>query len=279
MGRGSVAAFVVAGSLAASPAALARTQSAHSGDVSATFTFSAKLPPYKGEKLRLKIVRAGKTAYDARVVAKFCVTYCRPLNTGRGQTSVHAVDLEPGGEPDVVLDLFSGGAHCCDIEQIFSYDPGTMTYVKTERNFGDPGERIVDLGHNGHKEFLTANDAFAYEFTDYAASGLPIDILTFSHRRFHDVTTSYPKLIARDAAVWLKAFKSQAGMHYDDSTGVIAAWAADEDLLGQSKRVARYLAQQAKAGHLNSALSPEEPSGQKFVAKLQRFLRKLGYLR
>src|ERR1700735_4360138 len=98
-----------------------------------------------------------------------------------------------------------------------------MTYAPTERDFGDPGDEIVDLDHNGHYEFLTADDWFAYEFTDFAASGLPIEILTFSGGRFHNVTRSYPKLIAKDAASYLKAFKGMAKQHYSDSVGVIAA--------------------------------------------------------
>jgi hypothetical protein len=278
MGKRYVIAIALAAVLAGPSTALALTQTASSGNVTATFSFTAKLPPYRHEKLRLEIVRGGRTAYDARVVAKFCGSYCGPLNAGRHETSVHVVDLEPGGEPDVVLDLYSGGAHCCVIEEIFSFDSASNTYVKTEHNFGDPGESIVDLGHNGQLEFVTANDAFAYEFTDYAASGMPIDILTFSHGRFHDVTKSYPELIAKDAAIWLKAFKSQAHEHpaYQDTTGVIAAWAADECNLGECASAFRYVAKQAKAGHLNSALGP--PSGRRFVAKLGRFLRKLGYL-
>ena len=70
-----------------------------------------------------------------------------------------------------------------------------------------------------------------------------------------------------------------AKQHYSDSVGVVAAWAADEELLGHRKLVNNFLAQQLKAGHLNSALSPEEPGGARFVAKLKRFLRVRGYLR
>lgn len=138
--------------------------------------------------------------------------------------------------------------------------------------------KIVDLRHNGRFELQTADDAFAYEFTDYAASGLPIQILTFSNRHFSNVTRSYPRMIARDAATWMSAFRSMAGQHYQDSVGVVAAWAADEDLLGHSKRVNRFLARQAKAGHLKSTAGPAY-SGRKFIAKLRRFLRAHGYLR
>jgi hypothetical protein len=271
--RGLIMAWVLAASLAVAPEALAATQTAHSGNVTATFAFKGKFPNYTSETI--SIAQAGQVLYNQPVVAKFCGMQCAPGSTFGKSSSVHVVDLEHDGRPDVVLDLYSGGAHCCSIEQIFSFDPGTMTYVETERNFGDPGEQIVDLGHNGRHEFLTADDSFAFAFTDFAASGLPIQILTFSGRHFQNVTRSYPKLIQKDAAVWLNAFKSMSKQHYQDSVGVIAAWAADEDMLGHSKLVSRYLAQQQKAGHLNGGVS----HGKKFVAKLQKLLRKLGYLR
>ena len=266
---------IAAFSLAAAPAALATTQTAQSGNVSATFTFSGKYPNYAG--LRMTIAQGGTILYDQPVVSELCGKYCAPGAPSGKQQSVHVLDLEHNGQPDVLLDLYSGGAHCCWFEQVFSFDPGTMTYFVTQHDFGDPGDQLVDLGHDGRFEFLTADDSFAYEFTDFAASGLPIQIVTFSGRHFTRVTRQYPKLIARDAARWLKAFHSMARQHYSDSVGVVAAWAADEELLGHVRLVNRFLAKQVRAGHLNSALSPEEPGGAKFVAKLRKFLRTRGY--
>jgi hypothetical protein len=75
----------------------------------------------------------------------------------------------------------------------------------------------------------------------------------------------------------MKAFRSQR--RYHDTVGVVAAWAADEDMLGHSRLVAQFLARQLKLGHLRSALAPQEPGGRQFVVRLQRFLRRLGYLR
>jgi hypothetical protein len=257
-------------------AALATTQTAQSGNVTATFTFSGKYPNFTG--LHLSIAQGGTVLYDQPVVSKLCGKFCAPGSTSAKVSSVHVLDLEHDAQPDVVLDLYSGGAHCCFIEQVFSFDPGTMTYGMTQHDFGDPGAQIVDLGHDGRFEFLTADDSFAYEFTDFAASGLPIQILTFSGGHFLNVTRQYPKLIAKDAARWMKAFNSMARQHYSDSVGVVAAWAADEQLLGHGKLVNGFLARQLKAGHLNSALSPTEPGGAKFVARLRKFLRTHGYL-
>jgi hypothetical protein len=260
--------------LVAAPAALATTQTVSAAGVTATFTFQGKVPSFHG--LRLTIARGGTVVYDQPVVSKFCDKLCWPGPAVSRRASVEVVDLEHTGEPDVVLDLYSGGAHCCTVVQIFSFDAASSGYIQTERVFGDPDARIVDLAHDGRFEFLTADDSFAYRFTDFAASGLPIEILTFANRHFTDVTRNYPALVAKDAALWLKAFKGMARDHYSDSVGVIAAWAADEDLLGHVKLVSRYLHQQAAAGHLNA---PFGAGGTKFVANLQKFLRRRGYVR
>jgi hypothetical protein len=189
---------------------------------------------------------------------------------------VQVVDIEHTGQPDVILSLWTGGANCCVVDQIFSYDPGTMTYSKTRRDFGSDGAGIDDLNHNGRYEFVTDNSAFKYEFTDGAASGEPLQILTFSAGKFTDVTRKYPKLIATDAAKWLKFFKQQIKGSQIDSVGLIAAWAADEDELGHSQQVASYLQKEANAGVLRS---PIATGGQRFITKLDKFLRKEGYLK
>lgn len=268
---------------AATPAAaLAITQKAHSGAVSATFTFHGSLR-HGFSGLRLLIRRSDRVVYDKPIVSGSsisggCGKYCQPAGafprSQGGHPSVHVLHLARAGEPDVVLDVFSGGAHCCTIEQVFRYDATTRTYLVAERNFGDFGDRIKDLGHNGRFEFLSADDRFAYAFTDFAASGLPIQILIFRAGRFIDVTRHYRSLIAKDAAMWLNDFKR----NLSDGVGLIGAWAADEDLLGHNALVKRTLAVELRRGNLHSALVGGGGSGRKFLSKLNRFLRKYGYL-
>ncbi len=256
--------------LAAAPAAaLAATQTASAAIVSATFSYQGSVGPEISDEM-LMIERSGQTLYSAPVTSKFC-TGKIPCDPGSGQ-SVHVVDLEAGGEPDVVLDLFSGGASCCTVEQVFSFDPGTMTYVKAERNFGQTGDKLEDLSDNGLDEFVSADSSFICEFTSCAASAAPIEILAFSDERFTKVTTEYRSLIVSDAGRWLALFKR----NLRSGTGLIAAWAADEDLLGHSARVKSYLAQQLKENHLKAP--PFSPSGKKFIPALNKFLRQHGYL-
>jgi hypothetical protein len=267
--RGLCAASVVGAMLALAPGALASTQTARSGSVSATFSYKGKAPNFS--HLQLTIKRSGSVAYSKSVTSSLCGSLCWPASTSASHPSVQVMNIEGNGQPDVIVTLYSGGANCCFDVQVFSYDPGTTTYRKAERNFGDFGANIKDLGHNGKLEFQGANIAFKYEFTDGAASGEPIQILTFSGGKFHDVTKQYPKLVAKDAAGWLKAFNGNV----QDGVGLIAAWAADEDLLGHSKQVSAYLQKEAKAGKLHS---PIEPGGQQFIKHLMKFLHQLGYV-
>jgi hypothetical protein len=268
------AAVVLALSLA--PAATARTQAAQWGGVSASFSYHGKYPQYSRETIT--IARDGKTVYHAPVNAPLCGGACAPSGSPGHPPSLGIVDLQQPGSHDVVLQLYSGGAHCCSIDEVYWFDQSANTYRANGWNFGDPGAVMVDLGHNRHDEFRTADDTFAYAFTDYAASGLPIQILSFSDDRFDNVTRSYPRQIAADAKQWLHAFDSMANGGYKDSVGVIAAWAADEALLGRQASAEHFLAQQAKAGHLNSVLYSHQ-GGEKFIAALNRLLARDGYAR
>ena len=261
------AALAVLAALGAAQPAAAASRSASLGDVTATLTFRGHAPTYRDE--RLTIARAGTIVYDRPVWAAQCGHACGPLG-------VRVRDLDGDGSAEVLLDLTSGGPHCCAIEQVFFAD--VASYRKRERNFGDAGARLVDLDQDGRWEFLSADGAFADAFTAHASSGLPIQIMAFTAGRFHDVTTAYPRLIAADAARWLKLYRSMAKTAYVDSEGMIAAWAADESRLGHACSVHRFLLRQARAGHLNSALAGPRLRGRRFVTALERFLRRHGYL-
>jgi hypothetical protein len=264
------ASLLIASLLAAPTAATATTQTARSGALTATLTFRGHFPLFN--HLRLKITNANQVAYDAPVTARPCGRLCDPADSLAHQSSVHFIDLESTGTPDVVLDLYTGGAHCCFIEQVFS--PAGTTYVKSGRDFGNAPPAIKDLAHDGKLELVSADNAFFYEFASFAASGAPIQIWRFHNRRFVNVTRSYPRQIAADAAGWWRLFTH----HKNVGEGFIAAWAADQELLGHRALVTRRLNAQARQGHLHSDQGSAVPSGRKFVAALLRFLRRHGYI-
>jgi hypothetical protein len=269
------AAILVAALLAAlggAPTAMAAASTGGRVKIDATISYTgSRSAP---EHLRLRIARDGRVVYNRPVtVRKECGNpSCQAL-----APTLRVLGLQPGGEPAVILSLWTGGANCCEIDQVFSWAPAAGTYAEAGRNFGFAGATPRDLDHNGLHEFVSADNSFKYEFTDGAASGLPLEIFRFSAGRFHDVTRRYPKLIRRDAALWLQSFK--ANLRYHDTVGLIAAWAADEELLGHRRLVSSYLAKQLREGHLTVPQGSFSPGGRRFVRNLNRFLRRHGYLR
>jgi hypothetical protein len=250
------------------------TVTAVSGDTSARFSYlkstSSRGEPYS--KLRLSITRRGMNLFNAPVRAIFCGRLCWPDAGIPGNPVLRIADIERNGSPDVILDLYSGGAHCCSIAQVYRYDPGRQTYSVVEHDFGDPGSLLKRL--RGAYAFVSADDRFAYAFTSFAFSGLPVQIWSFATGRFVDVTAHFPAQITADAARQYRAYL--ANRSHGLGLGFVAAWAADEDLLGRSAVVARTLAAANRAGELRSS-DGFARQGSAFISQLQRFLTKNGY--
>lgn len=264
------------GAIAPAASAETITQTVRSGSLSASFSFRPVGSfSYRDETLTIR--SGGTVQYAKPVTSSSCQRFCQPGDPSRKGASIAFERLDATGT-QLVLDLYSGGAHCCSIVQVFNQPAGGGRWTKSSFDFGDPGYRLIDLAHDGTDEFLSANDHFAYAFTDYAASGMPLMILRFSRGHFVDVTRAYPGRIARDASMWMKAFEQQQRSHYSDTTGVIAAWAADEDELGHASTVERFLRQAAMHRQLNSGLGDQVPENARFVSALNRFLHKQGYL-
>jgi hypothetical protein len=106
----------------------AKTETAQSGAVKAALTFKESRD-YVYSNLRLKITRSGQVLYDKPVPS---CTGCSPEKVD----PVSVRDIEATGEPDVILSLFSGGASCCQVDQVFSLDRRTSAYVESDRDFG-----------------------------------------------------------------------------------------------------------------------------------------------
>ncbi|MGD0455535.1 MAG: hypothetical protein ABSB69_18270 [Solirubrobacteraceae bacterium] len=259
-------------------AAVSRSQTASEGGVSAVLTYKEGLGgPLPYFDLKFSISNSGTSFYEQPVSSRYCSAGCIPeeLSGESGKPSSVAVDdLEGNGQPNVVLELNTSGAHCCMVIQVFSFDPGVMAYRSVEHDFGDPGALIADVAGDGRLEFESADDRFAYAFSSYVYSGLPLEIWRFEEGRFVDATKEFPAAIAANAAGYLQGFR--ANRRHGHGLGAIAAWAADEELLRHGALVTRTLDREARLHNLRSA-EGFSPSGRAFVAKLERFLKKAGY--
>lgn len=194
-------------SAAAAPST-AKTLTEREGVVSATISYQQGADGFGNATyaaLRLTIDRGGVSFYEQPVTSSACEP-CGLEEFPEAPVPLAVADLEGTGEPDVLLHLYTGGGHCCSILQIFAFDAGTKTYRLIEHDFFDPGVTVVDLAGDRRLELESADDRFAYRFTSFAYSGLPLQVLKLTDGALVDVTAQFPAAVALDAREQLKRF-------------------------------------------------------------------------
>jgi hypothetical protein len=240
-------------------AAAVTTDSATSAGLTATFSYAGE--GITTSNVRLELTKQGKVVYDQALPK----AGCHPVCAAGDKHPVQIADLYGDGGQDVVLTLFSGGADCCTIDDVFVPSAAIGSYVVDSHNFGEAGAVLQNIGPKRRPLFVSADPAFYCRFTDCAGSGLPLQILEFEGERFVDVTKTYPQLIAADAARWLRLYYREPS----DGEGLIAAYAADEYNLGASARATA-----------DTVLDRREVDGslkQSFVRALLAFLKSHHY--
>jgi hypothetical protein len=223
--------------------------------------------------LRLTVMHLGKLVLDMPVKSALFPSGSGTA-VGLKPSSVSFHDLNGDGTPELVLVLWTGGAHCCYLDQIFdfSYRPAH----KTEADFRDSGARPTTV--NRQVILQSADDRFDYVFTDYADSASPVQIWQYRTSALVNATRSFPTLISSDAAHWWSRYlATRTSTKDNDVRGILAAWAADESLLGDAASAKTKLQQIAAGGDLDHGSG--SPKGTAYVATLWKFLGSHGYLR
>ncbi|MCW2922871.1 MAG: repeat-containing protein [Thermoleophilia bacterium] len=262
---------------AGSASAATQTETATRGTVTATFTFEQP-EQYQATDLHLRVDRAGVTVLDGPVAIKDCEQpYCWPNGLYSGSKvelpALRVIDLDGDHEPEVLISVFTGGAHCCTKLRLYRFVNGT--YRAVDRDFGNVTARLVDLDHNGVVEFLSTDDRFNYQFTSYAASFAPIQVLDFRAGRYLDVSKHFPLLLRRDAKVALAYIRQQCkpGTEDGDTLGEWAAWTADQYRLGARTAALGTLRREQAKGCIMG-----DDHVATYVTRLDRFLLSLpGY--
>jgi subtilisin-like proprotein convertase family protein len=225
---------------------------------------------------RIRILRAGKVSLDRPVRRLGCAT----CPTWRPVEAPIVRNLDGEGEPEVVFDFYSGGAHCCTYTLVYGYRPSARRYRQTLHEWGNVGYRFGDPDRDGRPEFLSADDRFAYAFAAYAASFEPIQIWRYQAGRMVDVTRRFPRLVARDAASHWRAYSKETRRGRTDARGLLPAYLADEIMLGRAERGWSRLELAFRRGDLGrTATKDGYPAGRRYLAALRRYLRRTGYLR
>jgi hypothetical protein len=267
------AALAAACLLATAPPAGADQQTASSGATAATFTFERVeedgATRYAG--LRLTVSRGGAPLYDQPVVVDGCDESSCILGDPGGD-AVRVRDVDGDAEPEVLLDLYTGGAHCCVVTTLLRFDGAG--YTALTRNWGDHGYRLGDIDGDGRQEFVSSDARFAYAFASFASSIFPEQIWALRNGQLTDVTRERPDRIRRDARRAWRLYRRTLARGDYEPRGPIAAWAADRYLLGERAGTLRLLRRLARRGRL-PGYPPRDQRA--FVRRLDRFLVRLGY--
>jgi hypothetical protein len=273
--RSAAALAVALGVVFAATAAAAprpRVERARAGSVEAVFSYSYDAATFRFTRQRLTIRRSGETSFAARLRRPPDGGFnAQPAGYFSHRKSVSIGDLDGDGEPEVLLDLYWGGAHCCWYTQIYRYDTEAVRYRTNVHVWGNFSYVLADLDHNGLQELVTRDNRFSYAFASFADTRWPVRILSYRRGRMTVQTKGYPSEIKRDAtALWHEAM---ARRRSSSNQGIVAAWAADQCLLGRSAATFRTIDRLSRRGRVHGELPRV-----RFEQRLRRFLRRTGYL-
>jgi hypothetical protein len=272
--------------IAAAPASAAtRTETSASGQVTANFTYDYKrtsFGTYDFENLHVTIDRAGARLVDQKVadVCDACEGW--PADMGSKATqSVTVRDLDADDEPEVLVDLFSGGANCCWYTISYRYDEALNKYVsKVLRPGLSFPYTLKDLDKNGIPEFRSVDYRFAYKYGSNADTPRPLRIFNWDAGKLVDVTMAFPRLAAKDAADMYKGYLQYRKVKDVNVRGLLAAYLADSYRAGNGRVAWRRVVAAYRRGDVDKKFEGDVgPHGKAYLTSLRRFLNKLGYLR
>ncbi len=253
---------------------------------------AAAFPPYDSQKLPYRAAWGAYRVVVERTGQDFPRVRARVLNASRrvlrqinewdiADVAFH--EIAPRGLPELIVTGYSGGAHCCFMDYVFTADDG----VKTLLIFAGGNGRIStvqDLDGDGWSELIAHNDVLAYfDGLCYACSpGLTI-VIGWDGQKFTDRTRRFPQFARRGAAEererFLKALSSRDQFAEDERRSAALGYFVNMILLGEGPAARAWLLAQApestrrwmvmEEGNLRTALAG---TGRKFCTTQQVIL-------
>ena len=229
---------------------------------------------------RVRILRGGQVVYD-RAVGKPCEEFCTPAESALTGEHVGLRDLNGDGEPEAIVDLFTGGTSCCVLVFAYGYDAAANTYRRARLDTGG-GFVARDLGGDGVIELVGDDFRFRGLFTCGACGGRPIRIWQYGLTRFEDATREFPSKVRAHARRMKRLYERVR--HRKDAPvfvkGALTPYTADLCLLGRCGAGFRLVRLALRRGELDRRSAFDvSPLGPAYLKALRRFLRRTGYLR
>jgi hypothetical protein len=248
-------------SMAAKPSPWVK-KTAMAGTVKAVLSYERSPSSPKFRNVQLKIFQNGQRVFNEAIPRD---RVDDQVLAEQSDTAFQVRDLDQDGQPEVIVDLFTGGTHCCTYSQIYRFDPSLGTYQAMQHKWGNSFYQLVDFDQDGRPEFQSRDDRFTGKFTSFAASANPLQIWRFEQGKMVDRTKEYSLQVEASASQHLLALQ-RASVSPNDAKGVMAAYMADRHTLNQGAASWQLLEKLYKGD--------DRP---KFFADMEQFLRETGY--
>lgn len=278
---------VVALLVGAAPAsARSKTETVTSGQVTAAFSYEFNTRDGIAgsfRNLRVTIDRAGVRLVDDANPTN-CRENCFDAPAGGASDDAPSLklrDLDRDGEPELLVDLYTGGANCCFFTISWRYDSDRNVYVKKILRPGLSFPYVLrDVNQNGEPEFHSMDYRFAYKYGSNVDTPRPLRIFSWDRGRLVDVTIAFPRLAAREAAEYYRAYLRIRRDKDANVRGLLAAYLADSYNAGNGRTAWRRVIAAYRRGEVDRRSAVDSgPFGRRYLVSLRKFLRKLGYLR
>lgn len=148
-------------------------------------------------------------------------------------------------------------------------------YRRSVRDFGEAGYRLGTTSRG--VRFFSDDPRFTYAFASRGGSWHPPQVWQYAKGGFRDVTRSHPALVRQHARAAWRAYRrdrpSEVGVRYGG--GALAAWVADQRLLGNGRHARATLDRLRRAGLLDDFSGFRSASH--YLSTLETKLRRWGY--
>ena len=221
----------------------------------------------------LKVYEGGDLVIERRLATCGGCRRYAPAGFGR-RRSVAVRDLD-GGKPEVLVDLYTGGAYCCWLTLV--HHSRGDTYVHISKNWGPKRPKLENLG-GGRPEFVAHDDRFLKPYgCNFCWRFLP-HVWRFDAGELRDVTRRFPGQV-RPGSRKMRGRYFRASAHDGDVKPVLAAYVATRYLLGRPGAGWRLVRRALRSGELENRRGRYDfcPCGDRYPKRLRRFLRETAY--
>jgi hypothetical protein len=199
------------------------------GSVKAVLSYERSASAPRFRDVRLKVFHNGTRVHNESIARDQVDDQVLAEQT---EQAFQVRDLDLDGTPEIMVDLFTGGAHCCTYSQIYRFDASLGRYQAMQHKWGNSFYQLADFDQDGRPEFQSRDDRFTGKFTSFAASANPMQIWHYDHGKMVDRTRDYPVPVEASAHQHLLAMQRLGAAH--NAKGVVAAYMADRHTLNQA---------------------------------------------